>query len=162
MKDIESKFCNTEQDLINLFATWKNNKEEIVFTNGCFDILHKGHVHYLFEASKLGTKLIIGVNSDRSVKGLNKGDNRPINNENDRAYVLAALEFVSAVTIFDEATPLLLIKKIVPNFLVKGGDYLPENVVGKDFVESKGGKLVLIPFLNGYSSTQIINLILGK
>jgi D-beta-D-heptose 7-phosphate kinase/D-beta-D-heptose 1-phosphate adenosyltransferase len=136
----------------------KNNKKKIVFTNGCFDILHVGHVRYLQEASKLGDILIVGINSDDSVKTL-KGDERPINSEQDRAEMLCALSFVDYVAIFGEATPYQLIKKIQPDVLVKGGDYDPEQVSGKDLVEERGGKLVLIPFVEGKSTTNIIKKI---
>lgn len=126
--------------------------KKIVFTNGCFDILHKGHVSYLKQAKKLGDILIIGLNSDGSVKRL-KGTERPINNEKDRAFVLDALEAVDYVVIFDEDTPFELIKTIKPDYLVKGGDYKPENVVGKEFA----GQVVIIDFVNGYSTTSTID-----
>lgn len=137
----------------------KNNADKkIVFTNGCFDILHVGHKRYLQKAAELGDVLIIGVNSDVSVKRL-KGPDRPINNENDRAEMLAALGFVDNVVIFDEDTPYELINEIQPDVLVKGGDYSPEQVVGRDIVEGRGGELVLIPFVDGKSTTNIINKI---
>ena len=135
-----------------------NEKKKIVFTNGCFDILHVGHIRYLQEAAKLGDILIIGLNSDTSVKRL-KGEDRPINSELDRAELLCALEYVDYVTIFDEDTPYELIKIIQPDILVKGGDYNPDNVVGKDIVEARGGKLELISFVDGKSTTNIINKI---
>ncbi|MBQ6920029.1 MAG: D-glycero-beta-D-manno-heptose 1-phosphate adenylyltransferase, partial [Synergistaceae bacterium] len=130
----------------------------VVFTNGCFDILHSGHVKYLREAAKLGEVLVVGLNSDSSVKRL-KGETRPINSQEDRAEVLCALGFVDYVVIFEEDTPLELIKIIQPDVLVKGGDYKRENVVGADFVESRGGELFLIPFVEGKSTTSIINKI---
>ena len=137
----------------------KTHEEQIVvFTNGCFDILHSGHVKYLREAAKLGEVLVVGLNSDASVKRL-KGQTRPINSQEDRAEVLCALGFVDYVVIFDEDTPLELIKMIQPDVLVKGGDYKRENVVGADFVESRGGELFLIPFVEGKSTTSIINKI---
>ncbi len=135
--------------------------QKIVFTNGCFDILHVGHIRYLQEAAKLGDILIIGLNSDASVKRL-KGPERPINSEQDRSEMLGALGFVDYVVIFDEDTPLRLIKEIQPDVLVKGGDYLPENVVGREEVEARGGKLVLIPFVEGKSTTNLIEAIKGK
>lgn len=135
--------------------------QKIVFTNGCFDILHVGHIRYLQEAAKLGDILIIGLNSDASVKRL-KGPERPINSEQDRSEMLGALGFVDYVVIFDENTPLRLIKEIQPDVLVKGGDYLPENVVGREEVEARGGKLVLIPFVEGKSTTNLIEAIKGK
>lgn len=156
MNQLQSAIFLKLSDFESTLQAWKNQGEKIVFTNGCFDILHRGHVQYLFEASLLGSKLVIGLNSDNSVKSLNKGKNRPINKELDRAFVLSALSFVSAVVIFDEATPLSIIEKINPTVLVKGADYSPENVVGKEIVEKNGGKLVLIPFLTGYSTTTIL------
>lgn len=137
----------------------KNNADKkIVFTNGCFDILHVGHKRYLQKAAELGDLLIIGVNSDASVKRL-KGPERPINNENDRAEILAAIGFVDNVVIFDEDTPYELIKDVQPDILVKGGDYKPEQVVGRDIVQERGGELVLIPFVEGKSTTNIIKKI---
>jgi len=136
----------------------RNKNKKIVFTNGCFDILHIGHVRYLQEAAKLGDILVLGLNSDASVKRL-KGPERPVNSEADRAELLCALGFIDYVVIFDEDTPYELIKKVQPDVLVKGGDYSPDEVVGKDIVESRGGKLVLIPFVEGKSTTNIINKI---
>lgn len=135
-----------------------HNDKKIVFTNGCFDILHIGHVRYLQEAAKLGEILVIGLNSDASVKRL-KGNNRPVNEESERAELLAALEFVDYIVIFEEDTPLELIKKIQPDVLVKGGDYSNEYVVGTDEVKARNGKLVLIPFVEGKSTTGIIEKI---
>lgn len=133
-------------------------QKKIVFTNGCFDILHIGHIRYLQEASKLGDVLVIGLNSDASVKRL-KGPERPVNNELDRAELLCALGFVDYVVIFDEDTPYNLISDIQPDVLVKGGDYKSEEVAGRDIVEARGGKLVLIPFVEGKSTTGIIEKI---
>lgn len=133
-----------------------HQNKKIVFTNGCFDILHAGHVRYLQEAAGLGDILVVGLNSDASVKRL-KGEERPINSEGDRAEVLCALEYVDYVVIFEEDTPLELITALQPDVLVKGGDYTPEEVVGKDVVEARGGKLVLVPFVEGKSTTNIIN-----
>lgn len=135
-----------------------HENQKIVFTNGCFDILHVGHIRYLHEAAKLGDLLIIGLNSDESVKRL-KGLDRPINGELERAEILGALGFVDYVAIFQEDTPLELIKTIQPDVLVKGGDYNPDEVVGKKEVEECGGKLVLIPFVEGKSTTRIIEMI---
>lgn len=134
---------------------WQKNNEKIVFTNGCFDILHYGHIQYLSKAADLGTKLIIGLNSDSSVKRL-KGEDRPINNEKARAAVLASLFFVDAVVLFTEDTPLNLIEKVQPKILVKGGDYEPKKIVGYDFVTKRGGEVITIDFINGFSSTSII------
>ncbi len=132
------------------------NNNRVIFTNGCFDILHLGHIDYLIKARKLGDVLIIGLNTDNSVKKL-KGEKRPVNNQNARALLLASLEFVDFVILFDEETPMNLIKMITPDVLVKGGDYTIESVVGADFVLNYGGTVEIIPFLEGYSTTAIIN-----
>ncbi len=132
------------------------NNNRVIFTNGCFDILHLGHIDYLIKARKLGDVLIIGLNTDNSVKKL-KGEKRPVNNQNARALLLASLEFVDFVILFDEETPMNLIKMITPDVLVKGGDYTIESVVGADFVLHYGGAVEIIPFLEGYSTTAIIN-----
>jgi len=132
------------------------NNNRVIFTNGCFDILHLGHIDYLIKARKLGDVLIIGLNTDNSIKKL-KGDKRPVNNQTARALLLASLEFVDFVILFDEETPMNLIKMITPDVLVKGGDYNIESVVGADFVLNYGGAVEIIPFLEGYSTTGIIN-----
>lgn len=124
----------------------------VVFTNGCFDVLHRGHIEYLKASRKLGTRLIVGLNSDASVRRL-KGRSRPINNQEDRKAMLLALRFVDQVEIFEEDTPLELIKYINPDVITKGGDYQPENVVGFNLVS----KTVILPFIDGHSSTRIIN-----
>ena len=129
--------------------------QSVVFTNGCFDLLHPGHVRLLRQASALGDYLIVGLNSDASVRRL-KGPNRPINGEDARAEVLGALECVDAVTLFEEDTPRELIEAVLPDVLVKGGDYTPEEVVGRDEVEAAGGRLVLIPLVEGHSTTQMV------
>jgi rfaE bifunctional protein nucleotidyltransferase chain/domain len=128
---------------------------KVVFTNGVFDILHPGHIRYLQEARKLGDALIIGINSDRSV-GANKGPERPITPEAERAEVLSALEAVDAVAIFDEETPAEIIKRIEPDVLVKGADWGPDNIVGRDTVESRGGRVVRMDLSPGYSTTELI------
>jgi D-beta-D-heptose 7-phosphate kinase/D-beta-D-heptose 1-phosphate adenosyltransferase len=128
----------------------------IVFTNGCFDVLHRGHIEYLKESRKLGIRLIVGLNSDASVKRL-KGESRPVNNQDDRMAVLLALRWVDEVIIFNEPTPLQLIHRIKPDIITKGGDYKPEQVVGFTLVK----QTVIIPFLDGYSSTRIINATQG-
>lgn len=135
----------------------KSNKK-IVFTNGCFDIFHVGHSRYLREASKLGDILIVGVNSDASVKRL-KGKERPIMNEKERMELLASLEFVSYVVMFEEDTPIHLIKEIRPDIITKGGDYKPEEIVGSDIVESYGGQVIVCPYIESKSTTSIINKI---
>ncbi|MBI4665965.1 MAG: D-glycero-beta-D-manno-heptose-7-phosphate kinase [Nitrospinae bacterium] len=133
----------------------------VVFTNGCFDIIHAGHVDYLFKARAAGDVLILGLNTDSSVRKL-KGKNRPLMNENDRLKVLSALSCVDAVTLFNEDTPLNLIKAVQPDIVVKGGDYTPDTVVGRDVVEKRGGKVVIVPLMEGRSTTGIINHIVGK
>ena len=139
------------------FATGdlKQHGKKIVFTNGCFDVLHFGHVYYLMEAKKLGDLLVIGLNSDSSVRRL-KGNSRPINGEKERAFVLAALSCVDYVVVFEEDTPKELIEIVNPDVLVKGGDYKLEDIVGADFVTRNGGIVTTIPFVDGFSSTRII------
>lgn len=133
--------------------------KKIVFTNGCFDILHKGHIHYLRESRMLADVLIVGLNSDASVKRL-KGENRPINSEQDRAYVLEALDFVDYIVIFDEDTPLKLIQQIQPDIYTKGGDYSMQNIIGPglggDIIEAYGGRVVIVKLVDGYSTTSLI------
>jgi rfaE bifunctional protein nucleotidyltransferase chain/domain len=136
----------------------KNKEKKIVFTNGCFDIIHKGHVAYLVEAKKLGDLLVIGLNSDASVKRL-KGPERPINNELDRQYVMSQLKPVDFVEIFTEDTPLNLILKIMPKILVKGGDWKIEQMVGGKEVVEAGGEVFSLNFVDGYSTTSIIHKI---
>ena len=138
----------------------KNEGKKIVFTNGCFDILHLGHVTYLQQTKKLGDILVVAVNTDESVAKL-KGPSRPINNQNDRALVLDELKSVDYVCLFSEDTPYNIIKLLKPNIIAKGGDYTPEQVVGKDIVEAYGGKVEIIPFVDGKSTTNIIEKING-
>lgn len=133
----------------------KLHDRKIVFTNGCFDVLHYGHVRYLLEARKLGDLLVVGLNNDDSVRRL-KGSTRPVNGENERAFVLAALSCVDYVSLFEEDTPEELIKIVRPDLLVKGGDYTIDNIVGADFVQRNGGVVTTIPFVEGFSSTRII------
>lgn len=128
---------------------------KIVFTNGCFDIIHAGHVQYLEQAKALGDNLIVGLNSDASVKRL-KGETRPVNGQQNRAIVLAALSSVDYVIVFDEETPYELIKAIQPDVLVKGGDWTEDRIVGADIVQAKGGKVISLPFVEGQSTTRII------
>jgi len=139
----------------------KNEGKRIVFTNGCFDILHMGHVDYLNEAKSLGDLLVVGLNSDASVRRL-KGSDRPINNEEDRKAMLLNLRSVDCVQIFDEETPLTIIKKINPKILVKGGDWKVEQIVGHEFVLSNGGQVMSLKFKDGYSTSNIIKLVQGK
>ena len=148
------KVCDLNQ-LMQKVETWKKSKQKIVFTNGCFDLLHAGHVTYLEAAKKRGDKLILGLNTDRSVSTL-KGPTRPVVNENDRARVLAALESVDAVILFDEDTPLNLINTIRPEVIAKGSDYTADQVVGGKEVESWGGEIALIDLVAGRSTSNII------
>ncbi len=146
----------TKESISPVITDWKTNNQKIVFTNGCFDILHRGHVEYLAKAKDLGTKLIIGLNTDDSVKRLGKSPDRPINNEETRAIVLSALECVDAIILFNEDTPLQLIKFILPNVLVKGSDYQIENIVGYNEVIENGGEVKTIDFVQGFSTTSIL------
>jgi len=160
---IKSKiyYFNKEEDMSNfrrILAFWAFREYKVVFTNGCFDILHTGHIDYLSKSADLGKKLIIGLNSDISVKNI-KGDKRPINNESDRALMIASLKFVDAVVLFEENTPYELIKTIKPNILVKGSDYNPENIAGYDIVKESGGETVTIDLVEGYSTTLFIEKI---
>jgi D-glycero-beta-D-manno-heptose 1-phosphate adenylyltransferase len=141
--------------LLEQVKLWRNTNEIIVFTNGCFDILHQGHVDYLTKAALLGTKLIVALNTDASVKQLGKGTSRPLQNERCRSVIMASLRVVDAVILFDEETPMQLIQAIQPNVLVKGGDYAIENIVGYSSVIANGGKVLTIPFLEGHSTTAI-------
>lgn len=133
----------------------------IVFTNGCFDILHPGHVDLLQRARALGDALVLGLNSDGSVRSLGKGEDRPINSQEERAFVLAALECVDFIILFHDSTPLELIKAVRPQVLVKGGDWAVENIVGRDVVEKNGGKVVSLPLIEGYSTTALVEKIRG-
>ncbi|MDP2424671.1 MAG: D-glycero-beta-D-manno-heptose 1-phosphate adenylyltransferase [Bacteroidales bacterium] len=142
-------------DLLKQLAVWRKEEKKIVFTNGCFDILHLGHIDYLSRAADAGNVLIIGVNSDNSVRRL-KGSGRPINNQQARTTVLAALQFVDAVVIFDEDTPYELIKALQPDVLVKGKDYQVEEIAGHDIVLSRGGQVITIALTQGYSTTDLI------
>lgn len=151
---IQSKIINRSSIGAFIEGQKKSNKK-IVFTNGCFDVIHFGHVDYLSKARNLGGFLVIGLNSDASVKRL-KGDSRPINQEYARAFVLAAMAFVDAVVVFDEDTPKNLVEDIIPDVLVKGGDYEIENIVGADCVLANGGSVELIKFVDGFSSSKII------
>lgn len=137
---------------------WKQAGCKVVFTNGCFDLIHYGHLYYLAEASSLGDKLIIGVNGDASVARL-KGEHRPIKDEKNRLALLASLLFVDAVVIFDQDTPYELIKMIKPDLLVKGGDYKIEEIVGADIVQKAGGEVKTLAFVEGYSTTALENKI---
>ena len=145
-------------DLKNQVNAWKQAEEDVVFTNGCFDIIHRGHIEVLAQTADLGDKLIIGLNSDTSIQKL-KGENRPIIDEQARSILLAALSFVDAVILFPEDTPINLISALLPDVLAKGGDYEIDNIVGHEIVQYNGGKVILVPFVDGFSSTTIINKI---
>jgi rfaE bifunctional protein nucleotidyltransferase chain/domain len=148
----------SSEELKSQLSIWRFQNKKIVFTNGCFDIIHAGHIDYLSKARDLGNILLIGLNTDDSVRRL-KGENRPVNDENARAIILAALQFVDAVVLFDEDTPYNLIKTVQPDILVKGSDYKPEDIVGADIVLAKGGEIKTIDFLDGYSTSRIIDRI---
>ncbi|HEA46981.1 MAG TPA: D-glycero-beta-D-manno-heptose 1-phosphate adenylyltransferase [bacterium] len=145
-------------ELIKVVEGLKKKGRKIVFTNGCFDLLHLGHIRYLREAKRLGDILIIGLNSDHSVRSL-KGKNRPLVKEKDRTEILSALEIVDYIVIFDELTPKNLIDRVIPHILVKGGDWKREEVVGGDTVEAHGGEVIIIPEVKGYSTSALINKI---
>ncbi len=153
---IQSKILMDRTELEFSLAIWRFKGQKLVFTNGCFDIIHRGHVEYLAKAASLGNQLIIGVNTDASVKRL-KGSARPVQDETTRTLVLASFGFVSKVVLFDEDTPFDLINLIQPDILVKGGDYKPEDIVGYDIVKGKGGEIVTIDLVEGHSTTSIIN-----
>jgi rfaE bifunctional protein nucleotidyltransferase chain/domain len=163
---IENKILDKET-IQRQVGEWKLKKKKIVFTNGCFDILHHGHIEYLAKSAELGDKLIIGINTDDSVRLLQKGKGRPVNKQESRALLIAALGFVDAVVLFNESTPIHLIELIKPNILVKGGDYnhnekdiLSKNyIVGSDIVYKNDGEVRTIPLKSGFSTTEIINKI---
>ena len=148
----------SQNELIQVAAREKRDGRRVVFTNGCFDLLHPGHVRCLADARALGDVLVVAVNSDRSVRG-NKGPERPLVAERDRAEVLAALASVDYVTIFDEPTPRELIARVLPSVLVKGADWAPDQVAGREEVEAAGGRVVSIPLASGYSTTSIVQRI---
>ena len=151
---LKSKICNSYTELAEKASTWQSQGELVVFTNGCFDIIHPGHVDYLTRAKELGQRLVMGVNTDASVSKL-KGSHRPIQSEDARLQVLAALECVDALVLFGEQTPFDLISTVKPNILVKGGDYTIDTIVGADIVMQNGGRVEIIPFLEGYSTSAI-------
>jgi rfaE bifunctional protein nucleotidyltransferase chain/domain len=142
----------------NRLAMWRLFNNKVVFTNGCFDILHRGHIEYLSQARDKGEILVIGLNSDASVKRI-KGEGRPVQDETSRAMVLASLRIVDAVVLFDEDTPYELIKIVKPDVLVKGADYTEDTIVGADIVKASGGEVVVIPIVAGYSTSRILKVI---
>ena len=155
LPSIDTKIL-TLPELISRINQWRQLGKTIAFTNGCFDILHEGHIYSLSEAAKEADYLIVGVNADASVKKL-KGESRPVNNEHSRSKILASLMIVDAVTIFPEDTPLELIKSILPEVLVKGGDYKVEEIAGAKEVIENGGRVVINPIIKGFSTTSIID-----
>ncbi len=163
LNSIETKIAEKEKTAM-LIRVWRLKGDKIVFTNGCFDLLHRGHVTYLAKAAEEGNRLVVGINSDASVKSLGKGENRPVTNENDRAFVLAGLGFVDAVVVFNESTPKELIEFLQPDVLVKGGDYDAEEknpeskkyIVGRESILKKGGRVITIPTVEGYSTSGIL------
>ncbi len=145
-------------DAVSLREKWKLQGKRVVFTNGCFDLLHPGHVTYLEDARALGDVLVVGLNSDESIKRL-KGENRPVNSLSDRAHMLSGLRSVDLVVPFSEDTPIHVIEALLPDVLVKGGDYQQDDIVGAREVREAGGKVVVVPFLDGHSSTSLIGKI---
>lgn len=163
MKNFEriGQKIHTQPTAAEVVKSWHAAGDTVVFTNGCFDLLHYGHLHYLADARDLGQRLVIGLNSSASVSRL-KGLHRPINDETTRAHMLAALEMVDAVVVFDENTPLELIQAVEPDVLVKGGDWAVEQIVGSDLVLARGGKVLSLPFVPGYSTTNLEQKILNS
>lgn len=168
LSHIRNKIISLETAVFHANA-WRVKNEKIVFTNGCFDILHEGHITYLAQAASYGAKMIVGLNTDASVRRQGKGDDRPVNNEASRAMVLASLTVVEAVVLFEEDTPYELIKAIQPEVLAKGADYDPNEtdpskksyIVGSDLVRLNGGRIVAIPLVEGFSTTNIIKKLKG-
>ena len=155
MKNFEKKIIKSSFDLQKIIKTWKKSNQKIVFTNGCFDVLHLGHIKILSESKNLGDKLVVGLNTDDSVKIL-KGKNRPVNNNQHRSMMLAALSFVDLIVFFEEENPYNLIKLVLPNIITKGGDYEEKDVIGGDLILSKGGQINIIPLLPNLSSSKLI------
>ncbi len=158
LEHIESKIWHMNQEFEWQLAVWRFHEHKIVFTNGCFDLLHLGHIDYLAKAAAEGTLMIVGMNSDESVQRI-KGNSRPIKDEKSRAMTLAALGFVGAVVIFEEDTPEKLIEMVQPDILVKGKDYEAKDIVGADIVEKKGGQIITMDLVEGYSTSAIIDKI---
>ncbi len=168
LKFITDKIVDVETAKYRI-ASWRIKNDRIVFTNGCFDILHEGHVSYLAIAASLGNRLVVGLNTDESVKRLGKGDDRPVNKENSRALVLAAMGVVDLVVLFNDETPIELIRSLQPDVLTKGADYDPAvrnpkakgYIVGSDLVKEYGGEVLAIPLVEGFSTTSLINRLKG-
>jgi rfaE bifunctional protein nucleotidyltransferase chain/domain len=161
MFDIIQKKILTLTGLKHQLAIWNFQGKKVVFTNGCFDLLHLGHIDYLCRAADLGDVLVVALNTDASVSRL-KGSHRPINNETQRSMIIASLHFVDKVILFEEDTPYELIKTVQPDILVKGSDYKPEDIVGADIVRAKGGRIMTLDFLPGYSTSLIEERIKGS
>ncbi len=155
-RDIIRSKILPDKDVESMLALWKSEDQQVIFTNGCFDIMHMGHVDYLSRAADLGGVLVVGLNSDKSVRSI-KGPGRPLQDEASRSFLLASLFFVNAVILFDQDTPVELLNRIKPGILVKGNDYKPEEVVGADIVTSHGGRIMTLDIVKGYSTTSIIN-----
>jgi len=156
--DIVKNKILSEESLVKIVKKWRDFSQKIVFTNGCFDILHRGHIEVLAKTADIGDKLVIALNSDLSIKQL-KGEGRPVLDQYTRSLLLASLEFVDAVILFSEKTPIKLIEMIVPDYLVKGGDYIHSEIAGSDFVINNGGEVITIPLIEGHSTSNIINII---
>ncbi|MPQ48069.1 D-glycero-beta-D-manno-heptose 1-phosphate adenylyltransferase [Marinifilum sp. N1E240] len=156
---IKNKIFFEKEEAFNLLQTWRFKEEKIVFTNGCFDLVHRGHLEYLTSAASMGNKMILGLNTDASVQKL-KGPDRPINDEYSRALLLASLGYIDMIIFFGEQTPYDLINFVQPDILVKGSDYSAEDIVGYDIVKGKGGEIKTLDFIEGFSSTGIINKII--
>lgn len=154
LQKIRNKIVHDARQLEEILQQWGSENKTIVFTNGCFDLLHRGHIEYLSQAADFGDVLVIGLNTDASVRRL-KGPHRPIQDEFSRAHLMAALEFVDLVVCFDEETPYKLIQKVQPDVLVKGADYKAEDIVGYDIVKARGGHVETIAFLPGHSTSAI-------
>ncbi|MGQ7869817.1 D-glycero-beta-D-manno-heptose 1-phosphate adenylyltransferase [Sunxiuqinia sp. sy24] len=157
-KDITRKIFPSFEAFFDTLKTWKTNNQKLVFTNGCFDLLHRGHLDLLIQAASLGDKLIVGINTDASVKRL-KGEKRPLIEEESRALFVAALEMIDAVILFDEDTPYQLIRSILPDVLVKGSDYAIEEIAGSELVQAHRGTVTTIELTKGYSSSSLIEKI---
>ena len=158
LNKIKNKILKSDNDIIKAIDNIKNSSKTISFTNGCFDIIHRGHIEYLAQASELAEVFIIGLNTDASISRL-KGTDRPVQDETARAIILAAMEFVDYVIYFNEDTPYELINMVKPNYLIKGSDYKPEDIVGFDILKEYGGKVKTINFIEGYSTSKIIDKI---
>lgn len=156
---IKSKIVDRQQ-AAKIVQQWQTNGDKVVFTNGCFDLVHRGHVEYMAIAANLGQRLVLGLNTDASVKRL-KGELRPLVDEQSRAILLSAFEFIDLIVLFDEDTPYELIKAVQPDILVKGSDYKPESIVGYDIVTARGGKVETIDFVEGFSTTKLVERIIA-